>query len=225
MPTPKPKSKSKSLKRPSSKQDQKPGAVARRVALQKEPRTLERALSFEQQHRRSVSRGPSQIVDLMRATSTSIPSIKREDSDSVNLKGAAKHEAAQWQNGRPSLSRTSSMAGLEDAKASKKAKIEAELRDAISNLRKPNREVVGKAMAEAAERKASTVTSAKSKSPFMNFPNNDQILNTIIRTPKGTEACRGKPGSPGKGDARQPALQRCHGPKVRRVCRPASTLC
>lgn len=162
---PKPKSKSKSLERTSSKHDQKPGAAARRTALHKEPRTLERALSFEQQHRRSVSRGPSQIADLMRATSTSVPSIKREDSDSVNLKAVSKGELSSRQDGRSSLSRTSSMAGLEDTKANKKAKIEAELRDAISNLRKPNREVVGKAMAEAAERKASTATSAKSKYP------------------------------------------------------------
>ena len=171
------------MKGSSSKQDQKPGAVARRAALQKEPRTLERALSFELQHRRSVSRGPSQIVDLMRATSASIPSIKREDSDSANLKAAAKREAGSRQDGRASLSRSSSMVGLED-KANKKAKIEAELRDAISNLRKPNREVVSKAMAEAAERKASTASSAKSRSRFMNALDNDQPLITQIEPRK-----------------------------------------
>jgi DNA replication regulator SLD3 len=43
-----------------------------------------------------------------------------------------------------------------EEKAKREAEIKAELQAAISSLRKPNREVVGKAMAEADERKAST---------------------------------------------------------------------
>jgi DNA replication regulator SLD3 len=55
------------------------------------------------------------------------------------------------------------MADLRDAKAAKKAKVEAELKDAISTLRKPNREVIGKAIVEAAEKRVSSSLSAKSK--------------------------------------------------------------
>jgi translation initiation factor 2B subunit (eIF-2B alpha/beta/delta family) len=68
--------------------------------------------------------------------------------------------------GRPrptSLSRSSSTSHLEETKANKKALVEAELKDAISALRKPNREVVGKAMAEEDERKVIAGLSAKSK--------------------------------------------------------------
>lgn len=60
------------------------------------------------------------------------------------------------------LSRSSSISNLQDVKYSKKAQVEAELKDAISSLRKPNREVVGKALAEAAERRATVSSSAKS---------------------------------------------------------------
>jgi hypothetical protein len=53
------------------------------------------------------------------------------------------------------------MVDLQDAKANKKARVEAALKDAISSIRKPDRNVVGKAMQEEAERKASALNSAK----------------------------------------------------------------
>jgi hypothetical protein len=52
-----------------------------------------------------------------------------------------------------------------DAKANKKAEVDAELREAISALRKPNREVVGKAMAEADERRTTASLASKSNTP------------------------------------------------------------
>lgn len=61
------------------------------------------------------------------------------------------------------------MSHLEDAKVNKKTLVDAELKDAINALRKPNREVVGKAIAEAAERKASTGLSLSAKSKFCVF--------------------------------------------------------
>jgi hypothetical protein len=45
------------------------------------------------------------------------------------------------------------MTGAKNPRAEKKAQVEAELKDAISALRKPNREVVSKAMEEAAQHK------------------------------------------------------------------------
>ncbi|KAL6356518.1 hypothetical protein LRP88_10119 [Fusarium phalaenopsidis] len=155
-------SKSGSLKRSSSKRDQRPGAVTKRPTPGKPTRTLQRALSTEQQSRRSVSRGPSNMIALMRsATSTSLPGIKREASDSAAIKSALKAEPDLLNRRSGLLSRSSSMSNLQDARASKKAQVEAELKDAISSLRKPNREVVGKALAEAAERRANVSLSAK----------------------------------------------------------------
>lgn len=158
-------SKSRSLKRSSSKRDQRPGAVTKRPTPGKPTRTLQRALSTEQQSRRSVSRGPSNMIALMRsATSTSLPGIKREASDSAAIKSTLKAEPDLLNRRGGLLSRSSSMSNLQDARASKKAQVEAELKDAISSLRKPNREVVGKALAEAAERRATVSLSAKSES-------------------------------------------------------------
>ncbi|KAJ4235952.1 hypothetical protein NW759_001036 [Fusarium solani] len=155
-------SKSRSLKRSSSKRDQRPGAVTKRPTPGKPTRTLQRALSTEQQSRRSVSRGPSNMIALMRsATSTSLPGIKREASDSAAIKSTLKAEPDLLNRRGGLLSRSSSMSNLQDARASKKAQVEAELKDAISSLRKPNRDVVGKALAEAAERRATVSLSAK----------------------------------------------------------------
>ncbi|POR39646.1 Uncharacterized protein TPAR_00161 [Tolypocladium paradoxum] len=154
--------KSKSSKRSANKREQKPGAAAQRPAPMNPRRTLQRALSTEQHHRRSVSRGPGNVIALMRsATSTSFSGVKREGSEPVSLKALPKGEAGLPRPKQPSLSRSSSMTNLEDTKANKKALVEAELRDAISALRKPNRDVVGKAMAEAAERRVLTGQSAK----------------------------------------------------------------
>lgn len=112
-----------------------------------------------------MSRGPSSALALMRpAASMAVPpGIKREDSDSSLLSklGASKLDSDSSSSRRNSLVRSSSMADLQDLKVVKKAKVEAELKDAISALRKPNRECVGKAMAEADQRRASTLFSTK----------------------------------------------------------------
>jgi hypothetical protein len=68
-----------------------------------------------------------------------------------------------------------------DPRASRKAEVESELKEAISALRKPNREVVGKAMAEADERKASTSLATKSKS-FSSFDSCSGRINANQRT-------------------------------------------
>lgn len=122
------------------------------------------------------------MLALMRsATSAAIPTIKREGSDSALFSTAAKAESNSMsvKQRSTSLARSVSMVDLRDTKATKKAKVEEELKDAISALRKPNRNVVGQAMAEAAERKTSTLLSAKSKSRmFINHTigNTDRIL-------------------------------------------------
>uniref|UniRef100_A0A0D2XCT0 DNA replication regulator Sld3 C-terminal domain-containing protein n=1 Tax=Fusarium oxysporum (strain Fo5176) TaxID=660025 RepID=A0A0D2XCT0_FUSOF len=157
----------KVLKRPSSKRSPKPGAVGKRSISGQPTRTLQRALSTEQQSRRSVSRGPSNMIALMRsATSTSLPGIKREASDPSLVKSVLNAEPDLMNRKSAPLSRSSSVSNLQDAKSNKKAQVEAELKEAISSLRKPNREVVGKALAEAAERRATVGSSAKN-TPIM----------------------------------------------------------
>ncbi|KAK7421917.1 hypothetical protein QQX98_001911 [Neonectria punicea] len=153
-------SKSRSLKRSSSKREQKPGAATKRPSQQ--PRTLQRALSTDQLHRRSISRGPSNMIALMRsATSTPVPGIKREDSEPAALKGALRADSDLLNRRSGSLSRSTSMSNVGDNKASKKALVEAELKDAISALRKPHRGVVSKEVVDAAERRTSTGLSTK----------------------------------------------------------------
>lgn len=159
------KPKSRGLKRSSSKREQKPGAATKRPSLGQQPRTLQRALSTEQQHRRSVSRGPSNMIALMRsATTTSLAAIKREGSEPAALKGLVKGDPdlLNKRNG-PSLSRSTSMANLEDSKATKKALVDAQLKEAISTLRKPHRDVVSKQLVDASERRTFTGLSSAKK--------------------------------------------------------------
>lgn len=148
----------------SRREQQKLGSVAKRPAPVKNPRkTLRRAFSTDQQDRRSVSRGPSNAIALLRsATSTSVPGVKREGSEPASVKSIPKGDYGFQR--QSCLSRSNSMTNLHDTKASKQALVDAELKDAISALRKPNRGVVGKAMAEAEERRAVTGLSAKSES-------------------------------------------------------------
>lgn len=160
---------SRSLRRSSSKREQKPGAATKRPAPPSNRRTLQRALSTEQMHRRSVSRGPGNAIALMRsATSTTLSGVKREGSEPLSLKDLARGESLSARSRQSSLSRSNSTSNLEDMKANKRALVKAELEDAISALRKPNREVVGKAMAEADERRATAGHSAKSS--FLKLP-------------------------------------------------------
>ncbi|KAL6868486.1 DNA replication regulator SLD3 domain-containing protein [Trichoderma novae-zelandiae] len=151
--------KAKSMKRPPGLRDLKPGTVAGRPQPPNPRKTLQRALSTEQQNRRSISRGPSNAIALLRsATSTTLPTIKRESLDAA---GPMSLLPTDSQRRAQSLSRSNSMNNPFDARASKKAEVETELKEAISALRKPNREVVGKAMAEADERRASASLAPK----------------------------------------------------------------
>ncbi|KAH6606543.1 dna replication regulator sld3 [Trichoderma cornu-damae] len=151
--------KAKFAKMPTAARDQRPGATAKRPQPPSTRRTLQRALSTEQRNRRSISRGPSSAIALLRsATSTTLPSIKREGLDSSGPMSLLPMDAHRRTH---SLSRSSSMNNLFDARASRKAEVDAELKEAISALRKPNREVVGRAMAEADERRTSTSLATK----------------------------------------------------------------
>lgn len=165
---------------PAVKSKSQPGAV-KRSGSSKQTRTLERVLSKEtERHRRSISRGPSGVIALMRSASTpTLPMVKREASESAPPATAPRRGSKDC-NHVPSVSATLTSTG---EKAKKEAQVQAELHDAISGLRKPNREVVGKAMAEAEERRATTSLSQlrKSRKPTQHAGSR----NIVKATPAG----------------------------------------
>ncbi|RYP43284.1 hypothetical protein DL768_009997 [Monosporascus sp. mg162] len=159
----------------------RPGSAVKRPALVKAAKPLDKVLSKEsERHRRSMSRGPSGIIALMRSAST--PMLKREASEPLSATTVPN-------GGIPGSSETTPMSAgsgpikrrSEEEKAKKEAMVKAELQDAISALRRPNRDVVGKAMAEAAERRATTTLSQlkKSKKPTQH----PRLPNVVKATP------------------------------------------
>ncbi|KAK0730481.1 DNA replication regulator SLD3-domain-containing protein [Lasiosphaeris hirsuta] len=138
----------------------RPGAPAKRpTALRKDKeKTLERVLSNERM-RRSVSRRPSGALALMRSASvTAIPGLKREGSEPLLAMIPRGEMNSLKEKPKPTnlFSRSTSSIFMEDAKAKKKAQVDAELKDAISALKKPNRALAVKEIVDEAERRKST---------------------------------------------------------------------
>lgn len=171
MSPPKPKlSKSKSF----SGAPSRPGAATKRPVPAKPRRSLQRVLSDERE-RRSVSRGPERAISLMRsATMPMVPGLKREASEVPSLSGIPDSQSLEANRGGVLNSKRFSRREVDlsalapisdkDAKAQKKAKIDAELKEAISALKKPNRELAGKALAETAEKRS--VSASRPRSEF-----------------------------------------------------------
>ncbi|KAI1105191.1 DNA replication regulator SLD3-domain-containing protein [Jackrogersella minutella] len=186
MPPPKPKAKKPEKKpEPVVKPRSKSGSVAKRPTLSKPSKssgTLEKVLSREtEKHRRSMSRGPSGVIALMRSTST--PMLKRETSEPLSLMSIPKPDSviSQGKPSRPSAVAPNKRRSEED-KVRKEASLKAELQDAISTLRRPNRDVVGKDIAEAAERRANTSLSQlkKSRKPTQHTRPQDVVKATPV---------------------------------------------
>ncbi|KAI1136934.1 DNA replication regulator SLD3-domain-containing protein [Hypoxylon sp. FL0543] len=164
MPPPKSKPKKSEKPVPVTKPKPKPGSAAKRLSSSKPSGTLESVLSEETvKHRRSMSRGPSGAIALMRSASTTM--LKRENSEPLSLTSIPRADSVS-SKGRPSRSTVTAppKRRLEEEKAKKDALVKAELQNAISLLRRPNRDVVGKDIAEAAERRAGTSLSQLKKS-------------------------------------------------------------
>ncbi|KAI0420472.1 DNA replication regulator SLD3-domain-containing protein [Xylaria grammica] len=168
------------------KEKTKPGTAAKRPALSKPNRTLENVLSKEtERHRRSMSRGPSGVIALMRSASTpTLPLLKREASEPLSLASIPNADASKSQDKHTSSTRPGSATRRAEIKEKRDAFVKEELRNAISTLRRPNREVVGKAMAEADERRAVTSLSQlrKSRKPTQQNP----FQNVVKATPVGS---------------------------------------
>ncbi|KAI2611991.1 DNA replication regulator SLD3-domain-containing protein [Hypoxylon sp. NC1633] len=165
LPPPKPRMKRPEKPEFTPKPKQKPGSVTKRTAPSKSSKTLESVLSKEtERNRRSMSRGPSGVIALMRSVSTSM--LKRENSEPLSMVSIPRADSVTSQE-RPSrpLSSASTNRKSGEEKAKKEALVKAELQDAITALRRPNRDVVSKAIAaEAAERRATTSLSQSRKS-------------------------------------------------------------
>ncbi|KAI1410865.1 DNA replication regulator SLD3-domain-containing protein [Hypoxylon sp. FL1857] len=182
MPPPKSKSKKSEKPVPVPKAKSKPGSAARRSASSKVPATLESALSEESvKHRRSMSRGPSGVIALMRSASTTM--LKRENSEPISMTSIPRAGSASSKGrlSRPTVAAPPNRRSEEKAK--KDALVKAELHDAISILRRPHRDVVGKDIAEAAERRANTSLSQlkKSRKPVQH----PRALDIVKATPVG----------------------------------------
>ncbi|KAH7026572.1 DNA replication regulator SLD3-domain-containing protein [Microdochium trichocladiopsis] len=168
---PKPRSKARRRDVSASKAKAKPETTSKRSGSSSHKSSLENVLSRESlNHRRSMSRGPSGMIALMRSASTPLlPAMKREASEPApvaNIPTATEKDTAQSPsaNGAQGVKRK-----LGEDRVKKDAQVKAELKSAISALRRPNREVVGQAMEEDAERRATTTLSQlkKSRKPQM----------------------------------------------------------
>ncbi|KAI1425475.1 DNA replication regulator SLD3-domain-containing protein [Xylaria sp. FL1777] len=164
----------------------RPGAAAKRPAPSTSTRNLENFLFKEtERNRRSMSRGPSGVIALMRSASTpTIPLLKREASEPLSLTSIPKLDASTSQGKHTSTTGPISVKRRAETKEKRDAFVKAELQDAISTLRRPNREIVGKAMAEADQRRAVTSLSQlrKSRKPTQY----NRFQNIVKATPVGS---------------------------------------
>ncbi|KAG9238721.1 DNA replication regulator SLD3-domain-containing protein [Amylocarpus encephaloides] len=157
----------------------RPGAATKRPVPVKPRRSLQRVLTDERE-RRSISRGPERAMSLLRsATMPAIPSIKRENSEAPSLSGIPYAASQTVEGNRSGVIKSKQLARREvdlgslvpsiSSKASKQARIEVELKNAISALKKPNRELAGKDIVETAERRSATTSHIrKSRKPVGN---------------------------------------------------------
>jgi hypothetical protein len=111
------------------------------------------------------------------ATATIVPGLKREASEAPSLSSIPAAESQSLKASRPGVLSSkrfsqrevdlSSLAPEVNSKAKKQANIEAELKEAISALKKPNRKLAGKDIVESAEKR--TAPASHSRSEF-NLP-------------------------------------------------------
>ncbi|KAI0202381.1 DNA replication regulator SLD3-domain-containing protein [Astrocystis sublimbata] len=180
-----PKSARKKAEANPSKTKAKPGASAKRPARPSMPKTLETFMSKEtERNRRSMSRGPSGLIALMRSASTPVPLLKREASEPLSLVSIPRADASSSRENLLSSSGPESAKRRAETKERRGAFVKAELQDAISTLRRPNREVAARAMAEADTRRAVTSLSQLRKSKK---PTQHNRFQTVVKaTPVGT---------------------------------------
>ena len=197
--------------RPALPVKSKPGARAKRPLVTKSDRDLERILSKERM-RRSVSRGPSGAIALLRsASATTISGLKREESEGLMGMIPKRETSCSLSETRDSVfSRSTSSAGTDDVKAKKTALVQAELRNAISALKRPNRAMAGKEIVDEVEQRTLI-----GLSPARNrkFSSHVAVFSRQSHTGSrsNSRGQKAKPASgPSQGNACQQPLQECH---------------
>lgn len=142
-----------------------PGSVAKRPVPTSAPKSLDKVFSHDQL-RRKASRRPTDVLARMRsATPATIPGLKREASEPAPLSAIPSGDKPLKERSRNILSRSVSSLTTEDSKAQRKAKTEADLKDAILALKKPNRQLAGKAIVEEAEKRIGSSSSPRPRKP------------------------------------------------------------
>lgn len=149
----------------SSSAPSRPGATTKRAVANKPRRSLQRVLTDDRLGR-STSRGPSGAISLMRsATAPVLPGLKREGSETPSLSSIQSADSQSLMASRAGVQKSkkfsqrevdlNSLGTASDAKT-KKVSIEMELKDAISALKRPNRQLAGQSFVELAEQRASS---------------------------------------------------------------------
>jgi DNA replication regulator SLD3 len=165
----------------------RPGAATKRPLPPKPRRSLHRVLTDERE-RRSMSRGPDRAMSLLRSASiSSVPGLKRETSEVPSLSGIPFSDSQSAEGEKRAVIKSKQLARREvdlgafgsgmNAKASKQAKLDAELKEAISALKKPNRELAGKAFVDTAERRSASASHSRSK-----WQKNDHQVQILMIT-------------------------------------------
>jgi DNA replication regulator SLD3 len=177
----------------------RPGAMAKRPVPSKSQRSLQRVLTNERQ-KRSGSYGPSGAISLMRsATAPVVPGLKTEASEtplasiptaelpSITVSRGGVLKSKKFSQREVDLS---NLINASDTNP-KKASIEAELKEAIAALKKPNRQLAGQLMVETAEKRAASgSTVSRSRSSFVH---RKKLILMILRVEKpDSESTRSK---------------------------------
>lgn len=156
----------------------------------------------DDRERRSMSRGPNKAIALMRsATMPTMPGVKREGSEVPSLSSIPTADSQSLEANRGGVLKSkrffqreidlSSLApeGSGNTKAKKQAIIEAELKEAISALKKPNRELAGKSLVETAEKRAASASHTRSELARRIIELNADIEKNL-RSPSGIHYSR-----------------------------------
>lgn len=161
-----------------------PGSVAKRPVATSASKSLDKVFSHDQL-RRKASRRPTDVLARMRsATPATIPGLKREASEPASLSTIPSGDRPLKEKSRNISSRSVSNLTAEDSKAQKKAKMEADLKDAISALKKPNRQLAGKAIVEEAEKRVGSSSSPRPRSRYSCRPSANPEDTDIEIEPK-----------------------------------------
>jgi DNA replication regulator SLD3 len=153
-------------------------------------RSLQRVLTDER-YARGGSHGPSRAATLMRSTtSIAVPGLKREGSESslgnippietqaINASRGGVLKSKKFSQREVDLS---NLVSVNEAKY-RKVNIEAELKDAIATLKRPNRQLAVQELVDTAERRASSITNRSHSEFSYGLP--PKLLLTFCRIEK-----------------------------------------